>query len=321
MTAFTRRKIEHEDGYWRIRAFLREAMLLNDRQHLSWPVARLDYWRWHVVLNCEVCPPVEEVTTLWETPAGELAAVLNPEGMGEAHLQVHPRLVTAGLIEEMIAVAEGSLARRMDDGRHRLSVWVHEYDRLQQDVVTRLGYERGDWPEYHRRRRLAGPIPETHLAEGYVVRSLGSSEELPARSWASWRAFHPNEPDEAYEGWEWYRNIQRQPLYRRDLDIVAVAPDGAIAGFTTLWYDDVARDGYFEPVGVMPEHQQRGLGKAVMTEAMRRIQAMGATLVTVGGYSGAANALYSSVVSPESLLIEHWEKAWEPVGRRAVSPL
>jgi hypothetical protein len=47
-----------------------------------------------------------------------------------------------------------------------------------------------------------------------------------------------------------------------------------------------------------------------MFEAMRRIQAMGATLVTVGGYSEAANALYSSVMSPDYLLIESWEKVW-----------
>jgi ribosomal protein S18 acetylase RimI-like enzyme len=68
--------------------------------------------------------------------------------------------------------------------------------------------------------------------------------------------------------------------------------------------------GYFEPVGVMPEHQQRGLGKALMTEAMRRIQCLGATLVSVGGFSAAANALYSAVVSPEHELIECWEKTW-----------
>jgi ribosomal protein S18 acetylase RimI-like enzyme len=310
MTQLNRRRIEHEDDYWRIRAFLREVMLLNDRQHLSWPVARLDYWRWHVVLNCEACPSVEGVTTLWETPTGQIVAVLNPEGMGEAHLQVHPHLVTAELAEEMIAVAEEELVRTGEDGQRKLGVWIHQYDRLQQEVTARLGYARGKWPEHHHRRSLDGPLPEARPAPGYTVRPLGDPDELPARSWASWRAFHPDEPDEAYEGWEWYHNIQRHPLYRRDLDIVAVAPDGTIAGFTTLWYDDVTRDGYFEPVGVMPEHHRRGLGKAVMVEAMRRIEAMGGTLVTVGGYSEAANALYSSVMSPEYLLIEPWEKVW-----------
>ena len=56
-----------------------------------------------------------------------------------------------------------------------------------------------------------------------------------------------------------YQNIQSAPLYRRDLDLVAIAPDGEIAAFTIIWYDDVTRCGYFEPVGTTPEQQRQGL--------------------------------------------------------------
>ena len=75
------------------------------------------------------------------------------------------------------------------------------------------------------------PIPDFGTAKGYTFVSVGDEAELPARSWVSWRAFHPDEPDDKYEGWEWYRNVQRAPLYCRDLDLVAVAPDGELAGF------------------------------------------------------------------------------------------
>ena len=142
------------------------------------------------------------------------------------------------------------------------------------------------------------------------MRALGGEEELPSRSWASWRAFHPENPDEEYDGWEWYRKIQRMPLYRRDLDIVAVTAGGAVAAFCTLWYDDVTRSGYFEPVGTAPEHQRRGLATAVMHEAMRRLQRMGGTLATVGGLSSAADALYRAVMSPEAYLLVPWVRTW-----------
>lgn len=56
------RAYEREDDYWCIRAFLREVFGLNDRVEWAWQVARLDYWRWHVILNCEACDPVERVT-------------------------------------------------------------------------------------------------------------------------------------------------------------------------------------------------------------------------------------------------------------------
>jgi GNAT superfamily N-acetyltransferase len=156
------------------------------------------------------------------------------------------------------------------------------------------------------------PLPEFDIAEGYTIRSLGSLEEIPSRSWASWRAFHPNASDEDYDGWDWYPvNIQAQPMYRRDLDIVAVAPNGNVAAFPTLWYDDVTRSGYFELVGTVPEHQRKGLGKAVMTEAMRRIKVMGGLAVEVGGYSIPANKLYDAVVSEECLVYTPWRKEWE----------
>ena len=145
---------------------------------------------------------------------------------------------------------------------------------------------------------------------GYTVRALGDESELPARSWLSWKAFHPDEPDEKYEGWEWYKNVQRVPLYRRDLDIVAVAPDGELAAFCTVWFDDVTRTAVFEPVGTHPDHQKRGLGKAVMSEGLRRAQRLGATLATVSSYGEGAHALYESMGFTEFDLLEPWIKEW-----------
>ena len=239
------RRYESEEDYWRIRAFLREVFLLNGRQELSWQVARLDYWRWHVVENCQVCPAIEEVTYLWETPDGRIAAVLNPEGRGDVHLQVHPGLGTAELEEEMIALAEERLTTPLAGGGHRLQVWARQHDSRRREILARRGFAVGDWPEYNRQRQLDAVLPEPQPVPGYTVRPLGGVEELPARGWASWRGFHEGEPDDRYEGWEWYLNLQRIPLYRRDLDIVAVTSTGEIAAFCTIWYDDVVSHGLY----------------------------------------------------------------------------
>ncbi len=144
------------------------------------------------------------------------------------------------------------------------------------------------------------------MPSGYSVRSLGDKEELPARTLVSWRAFHPDAPDSDYEGWDWYLNIQRAPLYRRDLDIVAVAPGGELAYFCTVWFDDVTRTGAFEPVGTAPNHQQRGLGKAVMVEGLNRLKHLGATLATVSSFTPPAHALYSSMGFTDYSLLEPW---------------
>lgn len=305
----TMRPYQTEDDYWRIRAFLREVMLLNGIREKSWPVARLDYWRWHVALNCEGWESIAEVVFLWETADGRLAAVLNPEGAGEAHLQVHPGLRTPELEEEMLATAEAHLAAQRD-GRRVLVVWTDDQHEQRLDLLRRRGYNKGKWVESQWRRDLDAPISDAPIPPGYTVRSLGEVDELPARSWASWRGFHLDEPDEDYQGWEWYLNIQRCPLYRRDLDIVAVAPGGEIASFCTLWYDDVTRSAMVEPVATVPEHRRLGLARATIGEGLRRAQRLGATRAFVGGYEPGPNALYASIMSTEHDRSEQWVKEW-----------
>ncbi len=306
----TMRRYRDENDYWRIRTFLRQVFLLNGRRLYSWPVARLDYWRWHGVPNCGGYGPIESVIFVWETEDGEIAAALHPENPGEAFLEVDPRLRTRELEEEMLDVAERYLVQPQ---RKKLWVSAHVDDDLRQEILTRRGFAKvvqPDWVEYQHRRLLDGPIPDVQPVPGYTVRSLGEVDELPSRSWASWRAFHPKAPDEDYEGWEWYHNVQRQPLYRRDLDIVAATSDGEIAAFCTIWYDDATRSAVYEPVGTVPEHQRRGLSRAILTEGLHRVKRMGATTAFVSGFSPAANALYDSAISPICDLCEPWVKEY-----------
>jgi GNAT superfamily N-acetyltransferase len=305
----TLRKYKNDDDHWKIRQFLRDVYLLNGRREVGWPLYRWDYWRWHVNENIFKFN-LEAAVFLWETDSGRLAAVLHPDGAGEAFLQVHPAFHTPELDVEMMSVAETQFATTKAEGNQRLVLWVHGSDFIRQDLLARRGYSKGQSPEYQRRRDMSLPIPRLPVSNGYTIRALGDESEHPARSWVSWKAFHPDEPDEKYEGWEWYRNVQRAPLYRRDLDLVAVAPNGEFAAFCTLWFDDVTRTAAFEPVGTHPAHQRQGLGKALMAEGLRRVRDLGATLCTVGSYSEAAGALYASMGFTQYDLSEPWVKEW-----------
>jgi len=304
----TRRNFQTPEDYWRIRDFLRRVFLLNARRELAWQVYRFDYWRWHGIENLGD-GRLEEDVFLWEASNGEIAAVLNREGPGEAFLQVHPCLRTPDLEEEMIAAAEAHLSIPGKDGR-RLCIWADEHDELRREILKRHGYTAGTRPEYRRRRLLSIPIPDAAAADGYAIRSLGGVEELPARSMVSWKAFHPDGLIDPNQDWTWYRNIQRAPLYRRDLDIVAVAPGGDLASFCTVWFDDVTRTGAFEPVGTAPAHQRLGLGSAVMCEGMRRLKLLGADMAYVGSYGEAAHGLYASLGFTDYVLMEPWAKAF-----------
>lgn len=303
------RPYQTEDDYWRIRAFLRDVLLLNDRHEYSWSLLRWDYWLWHVNLNIFHLK-LEDVIHIWEAD-GQMVAMLNPDGDGEAFFQLHPAYHSEDLLCEMMDVAETKLPKCKENGTQELITWVNEKDILFKAILARRGYVRSKFLAEHMRRRpftkpMSDPVPQS----GYRIRALGDEAELPARSWLSWKVFHPDEPDENYKGWTWYKNVQRVPLYRRDLDIVAEASDGELAAFCTVWFDDITRTAVFEPVGTHPNHQKRGLGKAVMSEGLRRAQELGATLASVSSYTTGAHALYDSMGFTEFDLLEPWIKEW-----------
>ena len=307
----TMRLYQTEDDFWRIRDFLRRVFLANNQRQFSWHVARFDYWRWHGIANLND-GQFERDVFIWESAKGELAAVLNREGSGHAFLQVYPGMRTTELEEEMILVAEEHLTRERS-GRRELWIWADSQDAFRQDLLSARGYAKSQWAEHQWRRDLGIPIPPVPTPPGYTVRSLGDGLELLERCYASGLAFHENDIKTAVENRDdptWYRNIQTAPLYRRDLDLVAIAPDGAVASFTTIWFDDVTRSAYFEPVGTVPNHQRRGLGKALISEGLRRLGRMGARRALVTGGELAANALYNSVMGAEFDLSEAWVKRW-----------
>jgi mycothiol synthase len=305
----TLRSYQSENDYWRIREFLRECFLLNGRREYCWSLLRWDYWMWHVNENIFQFK-VQDVTRLWELD-GKIVAMLNTDGPAEAYFQVHPAYCGDDLWPEMLDIAEKDLPNHKEDGKKDILAWVREDDDFHKKLLTGCGYIRSKFKAEHLRRRfLSEPVAGSPLQDGYTVRALGDQDELPARSWLSWKVFHPDEPAEKYQGWEWYKNVQRVPIYRRDLDIVAVAPDGELAAFCTVWFDDVTRTAVFEPVGTHPNHQKRGLGKAVMNEGLRRAQRLGATLATVSSYSDGAHALYESMGFSDLHLSEPWIKEW-----------
>lgn len=308
----TYRPYQSEDDFWRMRAFLRHVFVLNGRHERSWHVARLDYARWHSCLNCARVR-LEDVAFIWEE-AGEIIAILMPDGgFGEAHVLVHPLLRTHELEAQMLSVAEACLATSNVNGSHKLVVWAPEQDKLRQELLSSQGYTKDDGPEYQWCRHLEAPIVAAPAPPGYTIRALGEGLELLERCYASGLGFHEGDIRMAVDNRNdsgWYRNIQTAALYRRDLDLVAIAPDGAIAAFCTIWFDDITRSACFEPVATVPAYQRQGLGKALMTEGLCRLQRMGATIAFVNGYSPRANALYQSVMGADHELYEPWLKEW-----------
>ncbi len=308
----TYRPYQTEDDYWAMRAFLREVFVLNNYRERCWHVARLEYARWHTCLNCHSVT-LNEIAHLWEVD-GKLVAFAMPDGgPDEVHINIHPAWKTAEFEERILLLAEEKLSVPTDEGKRFLGAWAMGDDNLRIDILKAHGYQPGRWAETQHYCDLSLPIADVSQPEGYTLRALGDGLELLERCYASGLGFHEGDIKVAVENRDditWYRNIQTAPLYRRDLDLVAIAPDGSIASFCTIWFDDATRSAYFEPVATVPAHQRKGLSRALLTEGLKRLQRLGALRAMVGGFEDGPNALYSAVMGPEQNIYQSWVKTW-----------
>jgi len=141
---------------------------------------------------------------------------------------------------------------------------------------------------------------------------MGGEDEHPARNWASWRAFHEDEPDGKFDDdHSWYRNMQSSPLYRRDLDIVTAVNAGEIAGFCTISYDDTTRSAVIVLDGTAAEHRLKGLGEAMVLEGMHRLKRLGCRYIFVTTMNDEESVFYCPLMQ-DNLVKELWTKVWSP---------
>jgi GNAT superfamily N-acetyltransferase len=308
MTKPVMRQYAGDEDYPRLREFLGEVLLANGLREYSWHVARLDYYKWHGIVNCH--DPGLENARIWEAD-GKIVSFVLLEGKINAFIQIHPDRMRTDLYGEMLAVAETDLSGIGGDGRRKIYVWADSKDDVAHGFLKQRGYVKYTEPHTagrQGRQDLDRGIPEPAVPEGFIVRELGDVDELPSRSWCSWKAFHPDEPDEKYEGWLWYGNIRAAPLYNKELDIVAIDPDGEVASFTTAWYDAVTNTAHFEPVGTHPDHQRKGLGLACITEGLRRLKRLGCRRAFLEGFSIPAKGLYNKAGFHDYDTAEPWVK-------------
>jgi mycothiol synthase len=90
------------------------------------------------------------------------------------------------------------------------------------------------------------------------------------------------------------------------------SPDGHGASACMIWFDHENKVGLFEPVGTHPHYQKMGLGKAVLYEGLRRMQAAGmqTAIVSTAPENIAAIALYRSVGFEVTMRFVELSKTW-----------
>ena len=147
------------------------------------------------------------------------------------------------------------------------------------------------------------------VPDGYVLRSLRGPEEIPVRVEVHRAAFAPSKMTV-----EKYAILLARDHYAFERDIVLEAADGTFAAFAMCWMDEAGSVGEFEPVGVHPDHQRRGLGRVIMRHGLRLMRAAGLRDAMVFSLrtNAASEALYRSAGFHEAALHRQYTKRRAP---------
>ena len=139
------------------------------------------------------------------------------------------------------------------------------------------------------------PVADCTVSPGFVIRPLAGESEVEA-----YVELHRAVFESKNVTGEWRKRTLRRPEYIPDLDLVAVAPDGRLAAFCVCWLNKNPEEkpsGQIEPLGVHKDLRKLGLGRAILSEGLRRLHLHGAHKVYVetDNHRNAAFGLYESV--------------------------
>jgi ribosomal protein S18 acetylase RimI-like enzyme len=276
-----------------------QALLMKARwQTDDWRYAHVgDLTWWFLMVACHLNP--HEFIRLWYDDDKLVGYAMLGEDPS-FDWQVLPEYEWCGIEAEALAWAATRLAElRQRNPEHWSGPLVSG---ARQDNAKRIaflkqhGFRRGSqFSEVNMLRWLDAPIPEPALPAGCQVRAVADANEIPDRAaaqrevWQPWTVGNVSADD--------YARFMQLPGYDRELDVVAIAPDGVIAAYVNGWLDPVNRIGDFGPVGARPAYRRQGLARAVLLEGLRRMQTRGMDRVSVstGVANTAAMRLYETV--------------------------
>lgn len=275
--------------------------------HRNWLQPRWEYMHYH--------PQIAEreldlaMCGVW-TDGEEIAGVAHFEHRkGVNYLEVDPRY--PALKAEMLDYAAAHLGSEFKDGT-AVYVYLDDRDTNLHATATQLGYEpKPDLAELTSTLEIPNPFPQIRVGEGFRLQSLEDEFAVRKVHRVMHRGFnHEGEPPE--DELDARRRKLSAPNFRRDLTIVAVAPDGDYVAFCGMWMDHGNTVCYIEPVATDPDYRRMGLGTAVVLEGVRRCGAEGATIA----YVGSDQPFYKSMGFEVTCSQTPWKKRLSPGAAR-----
>jgi mycothiol synthase len=224
-------------------------------------------------------------TRLWFDQQNQLIAFGLVDDYHNLLFDYRPR-ANSGELEEAIVQWGAACRQRMPrapDEYVTLDAVCREEDAERAGWLTRHGFQPQALRTLRFIRTLSEPIPDPQLPTGFVIRSVTGENEVEALVALHRAAFGTKRMT-----FEERRAMMNAPGYDPKLDLVAIAPDGCLAGFCICGIPAEENavtgrtEGYTDPVGVHPAFQRKGLARALLLTGLQLLRECDVEVAALG---------------------------------------
>ena len=243
---------------------------LNDRNrdHINWNWARFEWMYEHPMTDKSALPSIG----LWLDDSRVVGAAIYDMYFGEAFCGA---LAGYGrLYPEILSYAWREL--KDDDG---LGVAICDGCAAETQAAETLGFAPDEQTETVMKLSLDEPV-SAWLPAGYHFRELDPAKDgYRDIQWLFWQGFDHGDDKAEFEK-DFAKTMKAGLRDRKHFDarfsIAAVDAAGENAAYCCVWYREGLDYAYVEPVCTVPAHRNKGLGRAVVLEALNRARQSGA---------------------------------------------
>lgn len=254
-----------------------------------WPTCRPTSWQTDFPSPTDLSellatPAIAARARVWEDASGRVLAYALVDDYDNLWFDRMPE-VADSTVDEIVTWGVACVRRLTtpSGGLATLDTACRAEDHARIALLQRHGFTQQAVRTLHFTRSLTEPLPEPALPAGYAIRPVAGVAEVAALV-ALHRAAFGTEHMTAAERLSWMRT----PDYDPSLDLVAVAADGSLAAYCFCAIhreeNDLSgrQDGSTDPVATHPDHQGRGLARALLCAGMTLLRARGADRAILG---------------------------------------
>lgn len=228
-------------------------------------------------------PRFKDNANAWEYTIGmyweneQLVACVWNEGIYEGEefflFDSKERAQEVELLQDMINYAR-MYCTNIEDGNVRsMNIWVPEWNETLKKLVLEKGMTKGGWQDHCYIFEFEKKHYEVKLPEGYSIIDGNTTPAFYLSNVHRVAFGYGNNEYACEHGAEAFEDIRKMKYYDKDLELCVLDAYGRPVAIANIWADPDLEYCELEPLGVVWWERRKGLGTAILHEAMNRVLA------------------------------------------------